>query len=98
MDEKYCVSAFECSSNTLGWVSRPNSLAVDVTTFPYILDQECADGILGTLPFLCRGLTVLTIFVLAAVAFGDAVGFWPFALQCFGCFVLFVLSLLLLLL
>ena len=45
---------------------------------------------------LCHKLTVLALFVLVAVAFGDAVGFWLIVLLCVGCFVLFVLCLLLL--
>ena len=45
---------------------------------------------------LCHKLNVLALFVLVAVAFGDAVGFWLVVLFCVGCFVLFVLCLLLL--
>ena len=45
---------------------------------------------------LCHNLTVLALFVLVAVAFGDAVGFWLVELFCVGCFVLFALCLLLL--
>ena len=45
---------------------------------------------------LCHKFTVLTLFVLVAVAFGDAVGFWLVELFCVGCFVLFALCLLLL--